>query len=512
MTHAPRSALPLAALALAACARTPVATAPARDPGTRRAVVAYLDSAVASPAFRASHWGILIVDPDRADTLYSRNAGKLFMPASNQKILTGATALARLGPDFRFRTDFLARGTVRRDTLFGDLVVVGRGDPTLSDRMRRDAMIPMRELADSLRAHGVTHVTGRVLRGGDAFPDSEWGFGWALDDFPYSYGAGVDELLFNEGFAKIHVRGGARPGAMPIVTVGPTPIYPNVVLQARTGASPPPGAPSRPRNSLDVAFATGLHAFQNGLVLTGEIAPGDTVTIEASYPHVAVGYLAALQQGMRDRGIEVPAGLDAFGRVPATELASLTPLFSTRSPPLRAILPHMEKPSQNQLAEVLFKTLGLEVAGVGSADSGRRVVERQLLAWGAREDGFAVRDGSGLSRHDYLSPETIVRVLDAMRRHVDFDIFHESLPTPGEGTLRTRMIGTPAQGNVRAKTGTVDRARSLSGYVTTADGRRLLFSMLSNNHTVPAREVDRVVDETLARLAALGSRPSAPGR
>jgi len=468
---------------------------------------------------------VLIVNPRTGDTLYSHNAGKLFLPASNQKILTGAVALAQLGPEFRFRTTFAARrpsaglggpaagGTasplVAGGVLYGDLVVIGRGDPTVSDHVFGDAMVPLRAAADSLAARGVRRVAGRLVRGGDAFPDANYGFGWAWDDFDFAYSAGVDELLFNEGFATIRVRGAAAPGGAPAVAVGPTPIYPSVVQQARTGPVPPAGAPgSRPRNSLDAAWATGLYAFQNGVVLTGEIAPDDSATVEVAYPYVAVGYLAALQQGLRDRGIEVPAGLDAFGRVPSDSLAALPPLFSTLSPPLREILPIMEKPSQNQVAEVLFKTLGLEGTGVGSADSGRRVVERQLVAWGAAPDGFAVRDGSGLSRHDYVSPETLVRVLDAMRKHEHFPLFYDALPIAGvDGTIRSRMTGTPAQGNVHAKTGTIDKARSLSGYVTTADGRRLIFSMLSNNHTVPTREVDRVVDAAMARLAAMRLAP-----
>jgi D-alanyl-D-alanine carboxypeptidase/D-alanyl-D-alanine-endopeptidase (penicillin-binding protein 4) len=132
------------------------------------------------------------------------------------------------------------------------------------------------------------------------------------------------------------------------------------------------------------------------------------------------------------------------------------------------------------------------------------VVERRLLAWGADSSEFVVRDGSGLSRHDYVTPRTIVRVLDAMRRREQFPLFYASLAIAGvDGTIRNRMKGTPAEGNVHAKTGTVDRARSLSGYVTTAGGRMLLFSFLCNNFTVPNREVERVQDALLVRLAAM---------
>src|SRR5690606_32812821 len=128
------------------------------------------------------------------------------------------------------------------------------------------------------------------------------------------------------------------------------------------------------------------------------------------------------------------------------------------------ILPVLEKPSQNQVAEILLRTLGLEKKGSGLPDSGRRVVEEQLRAWGVDTTGFVIRDGSGLSRHNYLSPEAIVRVLNAMRLHPDFEIFYNSLPIAGvDGTIANRMRGTPAQGNLRAKTGSVDRSRALSG-------------------------------------------------
>jgi len=182
-------------------------------------------------------------------------------------------------------------------------------------------------------------------------------------------------------------------------------------------------------------------------------------------------------------------------------------LYTMESPTLGEILPPLMKPSQNQIAEMLLRLVGLEKTGVGTADSGRAVVARQLVAWGAQPDGFIVRDGSGLARYDYLTPETIVHLLAAMQQSPDFPVFFASLPIAGvDGTIRTRMRGTKAENNLHAKTGTVAQARSLSGYVTTADGRTLLFSMLCNNFTSPVAAVTRVQDEIGAALAALSSR------
>ena len=141
---------------------------------------------------------------------------------------------------------------------------------------------------------------------------------------------------------------------------------------------------------------------------------------------------------------------------------------------------------------------------MGSADSARAVVQRQIAQWGVPASEAVVRDGSGLSRYDYISPRTVVRVLDAMRRSPNFKVYYDALPIGGvDGTIRNRMKGTPAENNVHAKTGSVALARSLSGFVTTANGRMLIFSFLCNNWTVPVRSVERVQDAIAARLASM---------
>jgi serine-type D-Ala-D-Ala carboxypeptidase/endopeptidase (penicillin-binding protein 4) len=422
------------------------------------------------------------------------------------KIITGAVALAQLGADYRFTTTFAARGTRRDSTIFGDLVVIGRGDPSVSDAMRKDAMQPLREVADSLRARGVSRVTGSLSRAGNAFPGPPLGMGWEWDDLRYPYAAGVDELLFNEGIARITIRGGRAVGDPVSVTTAPIASYPAAIIKATTSFTARPNG-----RDITVAYDSGSTAR---IVVAGFIKEGDSTTIELAYRDPGASYLTALREALAERGIVVERGVDATDG-PAAE--PVETLYVMRSPTLREILPPLMKPSQNQIAEVLLKTLGLERGGLGTADSGARVVEKQITQWGAAPDGFIINDGSGLSRHDYLNNETITRVLDAMRKHPSFTDFYESLPIAGvDGTIENRMKNTPAERNVHAKTGTVDRASSLSGYVTTADGRMLIFSMLSNSWTTSSREARRMQDAIAVRLAALrldqgerltGSRP-----
>jgi D-alanyl-D-alanine carboxypeptidase/D-alanyl-D-alanine-endopeptidase (penicillin-binding protein 4) len=462
---------------------------------SRSALRAIVDSLTGDPIFRSAHWGVLVVDPGRGETLYSHNAGKLFMPASNAKLITGAVALAQLGAGYRYETRILGAPPRGDGTVAGDLVVIGRGDPSFSDSLAGDALAPMRALADSLAARGVRRVTGRLIRGADTFPDSTLGRGWAWDGLDEGYSAPVDELLFNEGFARVTVVGGMRPGLPVTVRSAPAPQLPRIAkVEVQTIQ---PCCMLRNR----VTWTGDVRGPRPTITLAGSIRARDSVTLNVALRHPAAAFLDAFAGVLAERGIRVVGGVEPDALADTTGLT----LLATRwSPPLAEILPAFEKPSQNQIGEILLKTLGLERGGAGISDSGRAVVRRQLTEWGIDSSGYALRDGSGLSRHNYLTPETIVRVLDLMRGRDDFGVFYHALPVAGvDGTLRDRMRSGPATGNARAKTGTLDKARALSGYVTTADGRVLIFSILANNHVVAHREVERVQDLVLEFLAGL---------
>ena len=495
----------LAALVLAACVPTAPMTITPTPARQRAALRWWVDSVVAAPEFRSAHWGILIVDPARADTIVRHNSTKLFMPASNMKIVTGAVALAQLGPDYRFRTTLLATGPIVDGKLRGDLVIVGRGDPTASDHMRGDAMLAMLEVADSIAARGIIHIEGRIRAEGDAFPGAIYGYGWSWDEVDEPYSAGVDELYFNEGFSRIIIRGGAFPGEPVTAAVLPSRGYPRVRIEARTVAAPDTALTAGDALIIPLSIRVERDTVPGSVVVRGSIAPHDSQVVRFAHAAPPAAYITALQEALEARGLTV-AGSDSAGRPPSGTVDTIAVILS---PPLREIMPAFEKPSQNQIGEIFLRTLGLERTGVGSPDSGRAVIERQLLEWGATRDGFVVRDGSGLSRYNYLSPETIVRVLEVMRQDTAFQVFYDALPVAGvDGTLASRMKGTYAEANARGKTGFVAQARSLSGYVTSADGRLLLYSLLCNNWTVPVRVVERVQDSIVARLAGMtaGSR------
>ncbi len=454
-----------------------------------------IDSLLDDPAFANAHWGVLIVDPVRGDTLYSRNAGKLFMPASNEKLITGAVALARLGPTYRWTTLLAARGRVKAGTLNGDLLVIGSGDPSMSDAMRGDVRASFDSLADQLKAAGVKRITGRLVHAGDAMPGDIYGLGWAHDDFDEPYSAPVDELFLNEGFARVVVRAGTKVGRGATASVLPAAGAVPIRTMVRTVA-----APVAPSERPQVAWEDGAY------LVRGSLTVRDSAMFAVAIREPGRAWLAALREALVRRGVSVRA---QYARDTARVNVRDT-LVRWLSPTLAQVLPVLEKPSQNQIAELFFRTLGGAFDSAATERAGRRVVTAQLVSWGVDSSHVAVRDGSGLSRHDYVAPDALIRVLDAMRRSADSTTFRSSLPVAGvDGTIANRLRGTLAQGRVQAKTGTLDKARSLSGYVTTSGGATLLFSMLANNWTTNVRAVERVQDAIALRLAILPLGPLA---
>ena len=244
----------------------------------------------------------------------------------------------------------------------------------------------------------------------------------------------------------------------------------------------------------------------DSVVLTGRLSAGHApVRIEAAVLDPTLYFERALTQVLREAGIGV---LGAGASIATSDPRPPTPdtLFTWTSPTLREMLPLLEKPSQNQIAEALLRTLGT-LRGVASVDSGRAVVKETLTGWGIPEDAYVYIDGSGLSRYNYVAPEAVAAVLAGIARHPDFSAFYDALPIAGvDGTVGTRMRGTAAENNLRAKTGSIANVRSLSGYVTTKDGEHLIFVIMANHFTVPPRVVTRVADFVGERLANFSRR------
>jgi len=454
---------------------------------------AEFDEILADPAFANAHWGVMVQSVETGEVLYRRNARKLFMPASNVKLVTGSVALTRLGPDFRFRTNVAACGTIDEaaGTLNGDLLIVGGGDPAISGRFSEgDPVGTFRAWADTLKGRGITRINGNVVGDDDLFDDTHVGPGWAWDNLGLSYSAEIGALLLNEGTIRLRVAPGESAGERAHVVLEPQTEYLDLDNMAYTTA-----------DSTGVGVWAARRPLSTEAELGGRIWLGTNSVTRTIPPHDPTMYfVTVLLETLEAEGIDVsgePVDRDDYDG----SCAARNDLFVHESPPLEEILVPFLKDSQNQIGEMLLRYFGAAATDTGSVFTGRRVAKSVLTRWGIPDDSYVYFDGSGLSRYNYLAPEAIVRLLRAMAVSADFDAFYNALSIAGvDGTLRGRFVGTAGEGNVRAKTGSVSNARTLSGYVTSADEELFVFSILTNNFDTPNRPVEYVQDLLVERL------------
>jgi D-alanyl-D-alanine carboxypeptidase/D-alanyl-D-alanine-endopeptidase (penicillin-binding protein 4) len=428
------------------------------------------------------------------DTLYSVNPRKLLMPASGLKVVTLAAAAERLGWTYTFETSLATVGTIRDGVLEGDVVVVGHGDPSLTDRDGSAAAL-FESWADQLKSVGVRTISGRVIGNDNAFDDERFGNGWAWDDLALGYATGIGALQLNENTAQITIEPGERPGLPAVVAISPTT---NAGLGVRSTVM------TGPRNTPPSIMNRRLNGSAV-LEISGTIPSGSPPIVRTvSVMNPTVYFVSAFRDTLLARGIDVvgPA-VDIDDVENAASVATATPMLVHQSAPLATLAQPMMKFSLNLYAETVFRTLGVGMQNGGTVDAGRAAVLAVLNQWGISTAGALIADGSGLSRYNLVTAEMLVSVLT----HVYDDdrhraVFEETLPIAGkDGTLARRMVHTAAEGNARAKTGTLANARTLAGFVKTRDGEPLVFAILANNFGVPSDIVDRVADAVVVALA-----------
>lgn len=460
---------------------------------SRGALATDLERIFADPNFAAAQWGVEVVSLDRSEVLYEQNSHSLYMPASNNKLLTSSAALVRLGPDFRYETTVLADGAISDGVLKGSLRVVGSGDPSLAPRFHSgDAFEVFREWAKNLKDKGIRRIDGSLVGDDRAFPEPWLGDSWEWDDLAYGYAAPVSALQFNENLEIVEIAPAAGEGAPATFTVRPLPNYLAVDFRVQTG-------PEGSEASIEVERAeTGESVTIRGTVPL----KGGSVTQSIAVRYPTLFYLQALKESLQGEGVDVSrcslkraqAGSDAEG---VTQ-----PLWTQTSVPLAGILKPLLKVSQNLYAETLARTLGLAVAREGTFEKGRTIVEETLRGMAIEKGTYLYADGSGLSRRNLITADSLVRIFKFMYRHKYFEQFFDALPIGGvDGTIESQMRGTKAENNVHAKTGTIAAVRSLSGYVRTADGEMLAFSMVANNFLVSSKAAEYVQDAAAVRLA-----------
>jgi len=440
---------------------------------------AQVDAIANRPEFSRSRWGILIQPLSSTVTLYSRDAQKYFIPASNVKLLTTAAALQKLGADFRIKTSVYGGEN-------GSLYVVGRGDPSITETQ-------LQSLAQQLKRRGVDRVN--ELIGDDSyFQGSAVNPNWEWEDAQAGYGAPINSLIFNQNAIELLLS--PQDIGQPLKVTFAEPKLANQ-WQIRN-------------NSVTVAqnksefIEVGREFDRPAIRVSGQLKIG----AESESAYVAVvnpanNFLQHFQQVLAAEGIPVKQALvTSASRNFNQELATV------ESPPLAELVRETNRESNNLYAEVLLRLLGKVTDKMpqqqDTGEIGLKELKTALTQLGVNPNSYILADGSGLSRHNLISPEALVQTLRFMANSPAASIYRQSLPIAGEsGTLKNRLNSTPNRVILQAKTGTLSGVSALSGYIEVPDYEPLVFSIIVNQSDLSAASMRSATDEIVLLLNRL---------
>ena len=480
-----RLAALVALVALAgACASTPRQVPPptvgssrppveGRDRDGAGSLPAWLADVATGPLARA-HWGVAVRDLDSGRWVARHAADRFFVPASNLKLVVSATGLERLGPDYTWRTSVYGTTPIGPGgVLDGDLVLFGRGDPNLSGRHAPTMTAIFEALADSLAGRGLARVTGRLLAD-ESLWDADYVRGdWASYDLLWWYAAPVGALGFNDNSIDVRIRPGSAVGDPPVLEGEPASSFYTIENRATTG-------PAHSMHTFDLTREPGT----NHVVAYGSLPIDADADVEYFAVVDPAGWAGTVfREVLARRGIEVDGATRTVSVAAESPIAAgdTVALAAHAGPPLARVVDAVLGRSQNWHAEQLLKTIGREVEGEGSWRAGLGVERRTLATLGIDTTAFLLRDASGLSSANLVTPEALVELLVAMRDRPAGEAFVRALPVAAEsGSLRRRFEGTAAAGRVRAKTGYIENVYALSGYLTALDSREYAFSVIVN--------------------------------
>ena len=441
-------------------------------------------------------WGLLITDGGTGQVLFEENADKYFVPASNMKLFTTALALAKLSPDFRFRTTLEATAEPNAaGKLQGPLYLVGRGDPNLSNRkfpyMAKEEFDGpsekvIAEMANALAAKGIKEISGDVIGDESYFPRERYPNGWEIDDMVWEYGAAISAIVVDDNTVQLTLTAGEKAGDHVDAVVTPSApefTVDNQVITSAAGVKSDLTLKREPGSNLVTLLGT-LPAKSNPRKLT--------LAIQEPALHAA----AMLKRLLEDRGIKVDGTVRKLSLPPgAPEGEKRVVLAEHRSIPLGDSVKLVNKISQNLHTEMLLRTAARQDGAWTTPEDLANYATTFYTLAGIPSGDVVQTDGSGLSRHDLVTARALVALLLYAQKQPWFEVYFASLPVAGvDGTLEDRMKNSIADGRLHAKSGSVEHVRTRSGYADLPNGKRLVFSFLSNNMGSKGHEATDALD------------------
>lgn len=489
--------------------RVPVSTTPSATPvptptpviQTLPELQSRIRATLGRPELRRGSIGIKILSLASNKVIFEENAEKYFMPASNMKNFTVATGFERLTPDFKFVTSVYAPGGVDGAGMIrGPLSIFGRGDVSISTAFNNgDYYKGLEALADKIMQAGVKRIEGDIIADDSYFSGSAIPYGWEWDDLQSYYGAEVSALPVNDNAVDFTVRPGSV-GSQCIAQVQPINVVVKIINTCVTTRSGP--------STLRVQKKLG----QNVIEVSGNLPIGNAgFTNYIAVTRPAELFAELLRQVLIKRGVTVTGqsrlvSPQAVAAIPTDPSApQRVEIARLESAPYSIIAAKTMKPSQNMYTETILWALGEQVGDKStfrtSAQRGTAVVSSFLKQIGIPEGSVLQYDGSGLSRHNLVTPNAVATLYAYMAKSRYALSWRESLTIGGvDGTLRNRFKGTAAAGNMRGKTGTIDQVSALSGYVTTAAGEQLVVSIIVNGVPEPSARTS-IADSIVVNLA-----------
>jgi len=501
-------------------------------------LAATIGALLADPKIAGAHWGISVTQLD-GTPIYALNDAQLFQPASNVKLFTTAAALGLLGEKTTYSTRLMLRGYITGATANGDVELYSDGDAFLSDRAvpydpKADTFTPtfskldalVGQIAEQLQKAGVSSVNGSV----QVLSSLGWqpyGEGWNQDDLPWGYGAPVTGIVLNDNQLKLTITPGQKYADTAEITLTPSTNYFKVINSVQTldakqpfnihveqdcctlrvfGFAPLGSKPDVEQIAVQTppffAAKTLKTLFeQHGITITGGISAPRFYNMSHSTTRATILNPTPLPVYSKSQ-TEFPFNCVA----PCTPENKLDLLAEHVSPSLRDDVIVTNKDSLNLHAELFLRHLAATIENtpheIGFAE-GARVLRQFAINAGISGDDFYFVDGSGLSNYDLATPRAFTQLLRYAAKQPWGADYKSSLPIGGvDGTLEKRFTKEPLKGNVFAKTGTLSEDRALSGYVTAASGKTIVFSILVGDH-LPGSTADRdVMDKIVAAIAA----------